>query len=170
MAFLRRVRLCNILSRKQNIIFNFLWFRALRAAPLSHRGGRERCQNDLTHRRADSDPICQPSQRYSTSLFVKCADHREWVRVREMHRCNWTWNVISLPATEVQADWGPVITDSHLLFGDTWTRIINTARDDAKSILLTAWICAPCSPYCVPLWWYMSGGEVLTNPRAQERI
>lgn len=79
-----------ILSQKQNIIFNFLRFRALRAARLRHGGGREWCQNDLTHRRADFDPICQPSQRYSTSLFVKCADHREGARVREMHRCNWT--------------------------------------------------------------------------------
>lgn len=160
-----------ILSQKQNIIFNFLRFRALYAARLRHGGGQERCQNDLTHRRADFDPICQPSQRYSTSLFVKCADHREGARVREMHRCNWTWNVISLPATKVQADWGPVITDSHLLFGDTWTRIINTARDDAKSIWLTARICAPLAPPTVfhygDIW---SRARFLTNPRAQGRI
>lgn len=26
--------------------------------------------------------------------------------VREMHHCNWTWNVISLLATKVQVDWG----------------------------------------------------------------
>lgn len=66
-----------ILSQKQNIIFNFLWFRALYVAQLSYRGGQKRCQNYLTHRRADFDPICQPSQRYSSSLFVKSADHRE---------------------------------------------------------------------------------------------
>lgn len=81
---------CAILSQKQNIIFNFLRFRALHAARQRHGGGQEWCQNDLTHRRADFDPICQPSQRYSTSLFVKCADHREGAHVREMHRCNWT--------------------------------------------------------------------------------
>lgn len=158
-----------ILSPKQNIIFNFLRFRALHAARLCHGRGQGRCQNDLTHRRADFDPICQPSQRYSKSLFVKCADHIEGACVREMHHCNWTWNVISLPATKVQADWGPVITDSHLLFGDTWTRIINTARDDAKSIWLTARMCAPLAPPTVfhygDIWW-----RFLTNPPAQGRI
>lgn len=160
-----------ILSPKQNIIFNFLRFRAHRAARLRHGGGQEQCQNDLTHRRADFDPICQPSQRYSTSLFVKCADHREGARVREMHRCNWTWNVISLPATKVQADWGPVITDSHLLFGDTWTRIINTARDDAKSIWLTARICAPlASPTVFHYGDIWSRAGFLTNPGAQRHI
>lgn len=162
---------CAILSQKQNIIFNFLRFRALHAARLRHGGGQEWCQNDLTHRRADFDPICQPSQRYSTSLLVKCADHREGAHVREMHRCNWTWNVISLPATKVQADWGPVITDSHLLFGDTWTRIINTARDDAKSIWLTARICAPLAPPTVfhygDIW---ARVRFLTNPCEQKHI
>lgn len=95
-----------ILFQKRNIIFNFLWFRALYiVAQLSYRGGQTQCRNYLTHWRADFDPICQPSQRYPSSLSVKSAYHREKA-VREMHHRNWTWNAISLLATEVQVDWG----------------------------------------------------------------
>lgn len=51
-------------------------------------------------------PICQPSQRYPSSLSVRvCLSQRRGC-VREMHHRNWTWNAISLLATKVQVDWG----------------------------------------------------------------
>lgn len=91
-----------ILFQKRNIIFNFLWFHALYiVAQLSYRGGQTLCQNYLTHWRADFDPICQPSQRYPSSLSVKSAYHREKAGVKEMRHHNWTWNAISLLATKV---------------------------------------------------------------------
>lgn len=51
-------------------------------------------------------PVCQPSQRYPSTLSVRvCVSQRRGC-VREMHHRNWTWNAISLLATKVQVDWG----------------------------------------------------------------
>lgn len=61
-----------ILFQKWNITFNFLWFRALYiVARLSCAGRQTQCQNYLTHWRADFDPVCQPSQRYPSTLSVR---------------------------------------------------------------------------------------------------
>lgn len=76
-----------ILFQKRNIIFNFLWFRALYiVAQHSYTGRQTQCQNYLTHWRADFDPVCQPSQRYPSSLSVRVCLSQRGGCVREMHQ------------------------------------------------------------------------------------
>lgn len=96
-----------ILFHKHNIILHFLWLCTLYIVPpLGYWGGQMQCQNYLTHQRADFDPVCQPTQRYPSSLSVRACRSQRRGCVRKIHHHNWTWNAISLLATKVQVDWG----------------------------------------------------------------
>lgn len=73
-------------------------------------------------------PICQPSQRYPSTLSVRvCLSQRRGC-VREMHHHNWTWNAISLLATKVQVDWG--------LSLQIFISCLGIGEHDAKSVHL----------------------------------
>lgn len=94
-----------VLKAKYNFQFFWLCARYI-VAQLSYRRGQTWCQNYLTRWRAEFDPICQPNQRYPSSLSIRVYSSLRRGCVREMHHRNWTWDAISLLATEVQVDWG----------------------------------------------------------------
>lgn len=128
--------------QKRNIIFNFLWVRVI--CILWLRSGTEEGETLselLTQWRADSDPICQPRESYPSSRSVRVCPSQTGGCVREMHHHNWTWNAISLLATEVQVDWGLSLQILISCLGGQVNTII-TVWDYAKSCFLTAGICA----------------------------